>query len=111
MAQIEKQDKLNVRKETHDQIKFLAQKSGQSMTQLVADVFNALFTVGCTYSALNLSYEYVISESKVTIQAEGRNNLEVSEKKHPNAKKESRFSPILVENKPKEEGESKNGKL
>jgi len=109
MTQFKKQEKLNVRTESYDQIRFLAEKSGLSMTQLVADVFNALFTVGCTYSALNLSYEYVISQSKVTIQAEGKNNLEVNEVKAPTAKEESKVSPIVKKKIGKEYVKAKEG--
>ena len=92
---------MRVRKETEQQIKFLAERSGLTMTQLLADVFDALFTVGCTYKTLNLNYEFVISQSRLTITIEGKNLLISGEMKSPNAEEESKVSPITVLVKPK----------
>jgi len=61
--------------DTGDQIKFLSDKSGLSRTQLLAEVFDAIFNVACTFSALNFNYDFCITESKVTITCEGKNNL------------------------------------
>lgn len=92
---------MRVRKETYQQIKFLAEKSGLSMTQLVAEVFEAIFQIGCTYSSLNLNYSFVISESKLTITVEGKNNLISGEMRASTADKEAKISPITVLVKPK----------
>lgn len=46
------------------------------MTQVLAEIIDAVFTVGCTFSTLNLSYDFEISESRVTISVEGKNNLQ-----------------------------------
>lgn len=76
MKQTKKQAPIKVRADTADQIRFLSDKSGLSMTQVLAEIIEAVFTIAVTYSKLNLSYEYEISESRVTIQVEGKNNLQ-----------------------------------
>jgi len=81
MAQIKKQDKLNVRPETYDQIRFISKISGQSMTQLLAEIFDGIFSLSCTYSSLNLSYDYCLTEQRLIIRVEGKNNLISGEQK------------------------------
>ena len=49
------------------------------MTQILADIVDAVFQVSCTYSALNLNYDFEISSSKVTVTCEGKNNLQSGE--------------------------------
>jgi len=71
-----KQAPIKVRSETADQIRFLSDKSGLSMTQLLAEIVGAVFQVACTFSALNLSYDYCITENRVTITCEGKSNLQ-----------------------------------
>jgi len=105
MAQIKKQDKLNVRSETYDQIKFLSRNTGLTMTQLVAEIFEAIFQIGCTYKTLNLNYDFCITESKVTISVDGKSNLICGEQKMPKEilDVENSVSPITVVVKPKEQ--------
>jgi hypothetical protein len=75
MVKIKKQAPIKVRSDTAEQIRFLAAKSGLSMTQILSEIVGSVFQIACTYSALNLSYDYEISESRVTITCEGKNNL------------------------------------
>jgi hypothetical protein len=76
MAQNKKQSPIKVRSVTADQIRFISEKSGLSMTQVLAEIIGNVFQICCTYSNLNLSYDFEITESKVTIQCEGKNNLQ-----------------------------------
>ena len=60
------------------------------MSQLIAEVFDAIFTISLTYSKLNIEYEYEISSSSVKIYAVGQNSLIIGEMKHPDASKEAK---------------------
>jgi hypothetical protein len=97
----QKFEAIRVTQETHEQAKFLAEKSGKSISKTVSEIVDAVFNIACTFSALNLCYDYCITESRVTITCEGSNNLTCGVGKSPTAEKESRFSPITVEVKPK----------
>jgi hypothetical protein len=77
----QKFEAIRVTEQTHQKAKFLANKSGKSISQTVSELVDAIFTIGCTFSALNLSYDYCITESRVTITCEGANNLVCSEVK------------------------------
>ena len=92
---------IRTRKETQEQIKFLSEKTGLSMSQLIAEVFDAIFTISLTYSKLNIEYEYEISSSSVKILASGKNNLVSGQLKHT-TEKESKVPAIVVEIKPKD---------
>lgn len=76
MAKNKKQAPIKVRADTADQIRFLADKSGLSMTQLLSEVVGAIFNVGCTFKSINFEYEYDITNSQVTVSVKGKNNLE-----------------------------------
>lgn len=76
MAKNKKQAPIKVRSDTADQIRFIAEKSGLSMTQLLSEVFDAIFQIGCTFTSLNLNYDFCITESRVTITCEGKSNLQ-----------------------------------
>jgi hypothetical protein len=75
MAKILKQSTIKVRSETGDQIRFLHYKSGLSTTQLLAEIIDSVFQIGCTFSSINFEYEYDITNSQVTISLKGKNNL------------------------------------
>lgn len=75
MGQKKKFEAIRVTSEVHEQAKFLAEKSGKSISKAVSEIIGSVFQVACTFSSLNLSYEYEISSSRVTIQIEGSNNL------------------------------------
>ncbi len=68
-------ESLRIHPETHDKAKFLAKKSGKSIANTVEEIIDAVFTVSCTFSQLNLDYDFCITDSKVTITCSGRNNL------------------------------------
>ena len=87
---------LRVTEETAQQAKFLAEKSGKNISKTVGEIIDAVFNVGCTFQSLNFSYDYCITESRVTITCEGSNNLVCGEYKHPDAKKESKVAPLIV---------------
>ena len=110
MTKTNKATSIKLRTETYDQIRFLSDKSGLSKTQLVAEIFDAIFNVGCTYESLNFEYLFDISRTQVTVALSGKNNLAVSqEKMHPKTlAKESKIPPLNVIIKPKtKEVESK----
>ena len=97
MTEKKNQATIKVRSETYDEIKFLSEKSGLSKTQLLAEVFDAIFQIGCTFSALNLSYDYCLTENRISITVEGKNNLVSGQFKV----KEVATKPIEVIIKPK----------
>ena len=76
MAQNKKQSPIKVRMDTADQIRFLSAKSGLSMTETLSEIIGAVFQISCTFSNLNLEYEYDISKAQVLISAKGKNNLQ-----------------------------------
>ena len=75
MTQINKQTPIKVRMDTGDQIRFISAKSGLSITETLSEIIGAVFQVSCTFSNLNLEYEYDISKAQVLITAKGKNNL------------------------------------
>ena len=95
MTKTNKATSIKLRTETYDQIRFLSDKSGLSKTQLVAEIFDAIFNVGCTYESLNFEYLFDISRTQVTVALSGKNNLHVKEFKHPEASKEAKEKVIL----------------
>jgi hypothetical protein len=99
----QKFEAIRVTKETHEKAKFLSQKSNKTISATVTELIDAVFTCACTFSSLNLSYDFVISEAKVTVQCEGQNNLIVSETKMPKKvlRKEAKAPILEVTYKPK----------
>ena len=81
MVENNKQSSLKVRNETYDQIRFLTEKSGISKAQLIAEVFEAIFCVACTFGSLNFEYDYDLSNSKVSINVSGKRKFAVSSEK------------------------------
>jgi hypothetical protein len=76
MAQIKKQTPIKVRIDTGDQIRFLSKTSGLSITETLSEIIGSVFQISCTFSNLNLEYEYDISKAQVLITAKGKNNLQ-----------------------------------
>jgi len=103
MTENKNQATIKVRTETYDEIKFLSEKSGLSKTQLLAEVFDAIFQIGCTFSALNLSYDYCLTENRISITVEGKNNLVSGQFKV----KEKATKPLVVMVKPQKKGKVK----
>jgi hypothetical protein len=99
----QKFEAVRVTEETHQQAKFLAEKSGKSISKVVSELVGCAFQIGCTFSQLNLSYEYEISTSRVTIQVEGSNNLVLRDELMPKEvlEEESRHPALEVIVKPK----------
>lgn len=75
MTKNKKQSPIKVRSDTADQIRFLSAKSGLSMTETLSEIIGSVFQISCTFSNLNLEYEYDISKAQVLISAKGKNNL------------------------------------
>lgn len=75
MTQTKKQAPIKVRSETADQIRFLSDKSGLSMTQLLAELVEGVFNVACTFDSLNLEYETCITDSTLLVSVKGKNRL------------------------------------
>lgn len=77
MDEKQKQSTVKVRIETGQEIKFLSDKSGLSQTQLLAEVFDALFNIAVTFKSINFEYEYDVTNAQVTISIHGKRNLEI----------------------------------
>jgi len=75
MAKIKEQAPIKVRENTADQIRFLAEKSGLSTTQLLSEVIGAIFQIGCTFDSIHFEYKYDTTNSQVTVSIKGRNKL------------------------------------
>lgn len=107
----QKFEAIRVTEQVHQQAKFLADKSGKSISKTVSELIEAVFNVAVTFSSLNLSYDYCITESRVTITCEGSNNLVVREEKMPKAVlDEEAKAPVLeviVKPKPKKVNKEK----
>lgn len=77
MTKTKKQSPIKVRIDTAQQIRFLSEKSGLSMTQLLSEVIGAIFNIGCVFKSINFEYEYDISNAQITITIKGKSNLEI----------------------------------
>ncbi len=99
----QKFEAIRVTQEVHQQAKFLAQKSGKSISNAVSEIIGSVFQIACTFNALNLSYDYEISESRVTITVEGSNNLKSGEFDQPitttNAETDAKVRKLLKKGK------------
>ena len=96
MVKHTKQAPIKVRTDTAQQIRFLSEKSHLSMTQVLAEIIDAVFTVGCTFATLNLSYDFEISESKVTISVGGKNNLQSGSFEVPSTTSDKKVDKMIA---------------
>jgi len=72
---VQKFEAIRVTDKVHEQVKFLADKSGKTLSATVTEIMEAVFNVACTFSDLNLEYETCISDSTVLISVKGKNKL------------------------------------
>jgi hypothetical protein len=86
---------IRVTQETHQEAKFIADKSGKSISATVSELLDAVFNIAVTYEDINLTYEYDGDSVKVIVS--GRNNMICGEQKMPAEvlKEESKAKPLL----------------
>ena len=95
--QKKKFEAIRVTAETHQEAKFIADKSGKSISATVSEIIGAVFDICVTYADLNLTYEY--DGDKVTIVVSGKNNLISGCQKMPDSVlKEEAKAPQLIKN-------------
>jgi hypothetical protein len=96
MVKNNKQSPIKVRTDTAQQIRFIAEKSGLSMTETLSEIIGAVFQVSCTFSNLNLEYEYDISNAQVLITAKGKNNLQSGSFEIPSTASDKKVDKMIA---------------
>lgn len=76
MAKTDLKGVIHVDGKTKQRVAYLRKITGLTQSQLVSDLVNAVFTIGATYrKGANLTYDFCITDSEVTIRVNGSNRL------------------------------------
>ena len=96
MVKNKKQTPIKVRIDTGDQIRFISAKSGLSITETLSEIIGSVFQISCTFSNLNLEYEYDISKAQVLITAKGKNNLQSGSFEIPSTTSDKKVDKMIA---------------